>query len=144
MRAMSAAVRIGAQGGDGSLGFDLREVVAAVGPQDHLRWIVTDADLVGEVESVWPDGARDLSARSEQGLGVSVDWATLTRLAEVVHQTIDGRFVGYGGAGDPQLMLLARDSSYWIVWAADPTVLAAIRRSFAGVVDSDDTGLARS
>lgn len=141
---MSAAVRIGRQSGDGSLGFDLREVVAAIGPQDNLRWTVTDADLVGEVEDVWPEGARDLSTRSEQGLGVSVDWETLTRLAQVVHQTIDGRFVGYGEAGDPQLMLLARDSSYWIVWAADPTVLVAIRQSFADVHDSDDPGPVRS
>lgn len=137
---MSAAVRIGAQGGDGSLGFDLREVVAAVGPQDHLRWTITEADLVGEVAGVWPDGARDLSTRSEQGRGVSTDWATLTRLAQVVHQTIDGRFVGYGEAGNAELMLLARDSSYWIVWATDPTVLAAIRRSFVGVVESDEPG----
>lgn len=49
------AVRIG-EPGSGWLGFDLREVLAAVGPQADLAWLLEDAEFNGEVAAVWPEG----------------------------------------------------------------------------------------
>ena len=137
---MAGAVRIGVQGGGGWLGFDLREVIAAVGqPQDALRWFMSHAQFNCNVGSVWPEGNLATEAKSRDGLGLPLDWATMSALAEVCGQIIDARFVGYDDQSQPQLMLEAIDSSYWVVWATDTAVIDSVRRAFTGVEDYVET-----
>lgn len=62
---MGSAVRIGVQGDEGWLGFDLKAVMAAVGPHDHLRWYMRDAWFNCDVSSVWPEGTPAIEAGHE-------------------------------------------------------------------------------
>lgn len=117
--------------------FDLREVMTAIGPHTHLDWVLQDVCFGGDVTSVWRSGAVAVEARSEIGEGVELDWATMTRLAEVCHQIIDGRFIGYATTGEPRVQLTVVDSGYWSIWAEDPATLRAVRAAFATTTDDD-------
>ncbi len=139
MSAMASAVRIGVQGDRGWLGFDLREVMAAVGPQDALRWFMSHAQFNCNVGSVWPEGNLATEAKSREGLGLPLDWTTMSALAEACRQIIDARFVGYDDQSEPHLMLEAVDSSYWVVWATNTAVIDSVRRVFTAVEDYVET-----
>ncbi|MFS0702470.1 hypothetical protein AB6N24_21045 [Cellulomonas sp. 179-A 4D5 NHS] len=115
--------------------FDLGAVMAAVGPHPQLRWVLRDAWLVGDLRTVWAEGAASVEERSELGPGIALDWDTMTRLAATCDQVIDGYFTGYDDAGTPQLELAAVDSGWWKVWARDPRTLLRVRESFPLVTD---------
>ena len=132
---MANAVRIGVQGDGEWLGFDLRAVMRAVGPHADLRWSLSDVEFNCDVTPVWPEGTQAVQEASQQAQGFPLDWEAMDRLADTCNQIIDGRFVGYDDSGRPQLMLLADDSTYWIVWATSTDVLDAVRSAFAGVED---------
>ncbi|MFS0701131.1 hypothetical protein AB6N24_14270 [Cellulomonas sp. 179-A 4D5 NHS] len=117
--------------------FDLREVMAAIGPQAHLDWVLQDVDFNGAVTSVWPEGPSAVEARSEQGDGVPLDWATMQKLAAGCHQIVDGRFIGYDRADEPRVQLTVVDSDYWSIWADDPATLQAVRETFATTTDDN-------
>ena len=114
--------------------------MAAVGqPPDVLRWFMSYAQFNCNVGSGWPEGTLATEAKSREGRGLPLDWTTMSALAEVCGQIIDGRFVGYDDQGKPQLMLEAIDSSYWVVWATNTAAIDSVRRAFTGVEDYVET-----
>lgn len=115
----------------GRLGFDLAEVLAAVGVHANLHWVVRDAWFNGDVTAVWPEGLG-VEERTRAIEGVALSWSEMTTLARVCHQVIDGEFSGYRGA-ELRLRLAVFDSSYWVVLAEDPAVLDRVRAAFTGV-----------
>jgi hypothetical protein len=131
------AVRIPPQG-DGWLGFDLAEVMSAVGQSDNLQWVLRWASFNGDVSAVWPDGIDSVEARTRLPEGVPMTWAEMWRLAAACSQIIDGEFSGYQET-QLRLRLGVIDSSYWVVTADDPQVLARVRSTFKGVTTSDPT-----
>ena len=113
------------------LGFDLAEVLAAVGAHTNLRWVVRDAWFNGDVTAVWPEGLG-VEERTRTDEGVALSWSEMATLARTCHQVIDGEFSGYRGA-ELRLRLTAFDSSYWVVLAEDPAILSRVRGAFTGV-----------
>lgn len=135
---VSASVKIPPQDGD-SLGFDLREVMAAVGVHGdlawHLKgaWFVYDEDLPEAVLAPW----ERIEEQSRTPAGVQLSWSDMESCARVMLQVIDGTFTGYQGE-EPILQLAAIDSSYWIVWARASDRLDLVRHAFDGVLDYDE------
>lgn len=115
----------------GWLGYDLAEVLAAVGPHAHLHWVVRDAWFNGDVTAVWPEGLG-VEERTRTTEGVALSWSEMITLARVCRQVIDAEFSGYRGA-ELRLHLTVFDSSGWVVHAEDPAVLGRVRAAFAGV-----------
>lgn len=131
---MSSAVKIPPQGGQW-LGFDLEQVMAAVGSHEDLIWTMAGAWIV--CRDGTPDKWQRLADQSNEADGVPLTWTDMAGLAEDCLQVIDGRFTGRRGE-EPLLLLAAIDSSYWIVWAADVNVLDRVRRAFSGVEEYDE------
>lgn len=132
-----AGVRIGAQGGDGWLGFDLGEVLAAVGEWEHLDWVLRDANFLCDVTNVWSEGVGVEEQTFRPG-GLPITAAEMRTLAATCHQIIDGRFTGYLPDGSPLLSLAVIDSSFWLVWTEDSGVLDRVRATFVNVTDIDE------
>jgi hypothetical protein len=135
---MAAAVRILGNDGFEWLGFDLREVLDAIGPHRHLRWSVDAEDWVGRGEAdpdhrPWPEAELVLSRASSKA--AELTWADLERMTGVVAQFIDATFTGYETQGEPVVCLKAIDSSFWIVWVRDAAVLDRVSASFDHVED---------
>lgn len=116
-------------GSDGNGSVDLRDVAAAVGPQDHLTWVLRGVWVIGDLRRV--DGASTLEERSWLDQGAELDWSSVQQIATDCDQVVDGYFTGYDAAGRPQLELAAVDSSWWKVWARDPGTVARVRAAFA-------------
>ena len=131
------AVRIPSQQNEGWIGFDLSEVMAAVGDWPELDWVLRGAYFNGDVTSVWSEGIA-VEEQTEQPQGLSITWEQMRRLAGSCRQIIDGTFTGYGKSGSAELSLTAIDSSYWIVWANDERVLDRVRATFVGVEDYEE------
>lgn len=129
---MAAAVRINKQPGHEWLGFDLREVMNAVGPHPELDWWLYNAYFQCDVTSVWPEGIG-IEEQTQERPGLAVDWPTMEQVAGVCHQFIDACFTGYDERGEPRLQLAVVDSSFWRVWSDDDAVLDAVRAAFASV-----------
>jgi hypothetical protein len=110
--------------------FDLREVMGAVGDLTSLRWVLRDVWFNGDVRPVWPEGHEHAEGGSEEPGGLPLTWAQMASLAESCQQVIDGRFTGYDEHGQPSVQLQAIDSSYWVVWARNHEVLAAVTSAF--------------
>lgn len=127
------AVRIPPQD-DGLLGFDLAEVMSAVGDRDDLRWVLRFASFNGDVSAVWSDGIDRVEANSRLVDGVPMTWEQMRRLAGACTQIIDGEFGGYQ-EGQLRLRLEVIDSSYWVVTADDPQALTSVRLAFHGVTN---------
>jgi hypothetical protein len=127
------AVRIPKQG-DGWLGFDLAEVMSAVGDRADLRWVLRFAWFNGGVSAVWPDAIEVVEANSRSADGLPMTWEQMRRLAAACPQIIDGEFSGYQEAR-PHMRLEVVDSGFWVVAADDPRVLARVRSAFRGVTE---------
>lgn len=84
-------------GSDGNGSVDLRDVVAAVGPQDHLTWVLRGARVIGDLRRV--DGASTLQERSWLDQGAELDWSAVQQIATDCDQVVDGYFTGYDEAG---------------------------------------------
>jgi hypothetical protein len=120
------------------LGFDLQEVMAAVGEHPDLDWILRNADFNCDVTPVWPDGWHWVEQHADGPRGLPITWAEMKRLGEICDQIIDGTFTGYDHVGAPRLQLAVMDSSYWILWSSDDAVLERVRTAFHGVEEIDE------
>lgn len=123
---MSDCVRILPHGA--SLGFDLTDLVAAIGDQSHLEWEIAGVYVLAPMPptgELWTYGAED----------AFVTWPALVALAQTWCQVIDGTFTGRLQSGSVELTMSAVDSSFWTVSANDSTVIDRIRNSFDHVVD---------
>lgn len=132
---VAGAVQIGVQGPGRWLGFDLAEVIEAIGDHSHLAWALRNAEFNGDVRPVWPAGPGEIQARSTSVEGVPITWIELLAVSRTCRQIIDGTFVGFDQHGAPVVSVAAIDSSYWIVWALDASVLVRVRAAFDAVVD---------
>ena len=131
-------VRIPRQNDNGWLGFDLAEVMGAVGDHGALAWTLTHFDTHCDVRDVWREGTLAVERRSEEPGGLRLTWQEMERLAGCCDQIIWGDFIGYREDGSAELALVAFDSSFWLVWADDETVLERVRAVFVGVEDDEE------
>jgi hypothetical protein len=108
----------------GILAFDLRDILAALGPRIRtLMWSCTDVECVG-------DGAEEIHRIADEG--IPVDGAILDKLAASVVQVIDGRFTGSKPGAQPEIIIHAVDSTLWEVFG-DAAALSEIERRFSDV-----------
>jgi hypothetical protein len=114
-------------GGDGPLTFDLEQILAALALARDVTWEVAWISAVGADGTAhpWP-GSWDAP--------VSVDATTLARQAMNVVQVINGRFTARRG-GRELVVVEAVDSSFWLVWSDDATLLDRVRATFDHVSD---------
>lgn len=122
---MCSAVRIDPEDVDGSLGFDLEQIVEVLGDQSRLSWTVTNAYVLAE-----RPGTGDPWTYSPPD--VSLAWSEIVQMAKTVVQVIDGTFTGRSTEG-PELLVCAVDSTYWVVWTEDSDVIERVRQSFRHV-----------
>lgn len=109
-----------------SLGFDLPEILAALGPGvAGCTWGIRDLNYISEVDEDVPV--------LERGLVEPVSGSDLLSGLGALTQVIDGRFSAVDGAGTPWVTLLAVDSSWWEVESEDATALESIRHRFTNV-----------
>ena len=112
---------------EGSLSFDLRDLLELVGPRARQStWRLESIEcLGGPLADVLHDA-------SDAGHVLSGD--ELARLAAGVVQVIDGEFRAFlAGAAEPWLVIRAVDSSAFDVETDDGAVLAAIATRFHSV-----------
>ncbi len=75
----------------GWVGFDLAEVLAAVGTHADLHWV---AWFNGDVTAVRPEGLG-VQDRTRSTEGFALSWSEMTTLAQMCRQIIDAEFSGY-------------------------------------------------
>jgi hypothetical protein len=118
----------------GVLAFDLREILAALGPRAHgTYWTVSDVASPAQALDATGDGAvvlEELALSGERTTG-----ASLINIARTVRQTIWGEFSGYSdkAAEEPWIVIVAVDSSWFEVRSDDAAALAGIRDAFKDV-----------
>lgn len=117
--ARGVRIRSGVRDG-GGLNFDLPEVLDAIGSFVYgLTWEVRF------ISSVWMDSDPWLDSWADEPLRLDSD----ALRARWVGQIINGRFAAFDGAREV-LMIEAVDSSFWLVWSDDATVLSALTSRF--------------
>lgn len=113
-------------GGGQFLAVDLIDVLRLFEPEVHaLSW---------KCAGVWctSENADEFNRASEAG--VPLDGKELLRLASGAHQVIDGEFVGTPRGGTvPRLVIVAEDSTYYLVASPEPEFLDRVRRHFSDV-----------
>lgn len=118
--------------GDGHLlAVDLVDLVRLFEPEvRELSWTCRYVECVG-------NAAYELYRAAETG--AALDGADLLRLASGVDQVIDGEFIGtpVGGAR-PRLVIVAEDSTYYVVASAEPGLLDRVRQRFSDVRPSPE------
>ena len=119
----------------GWLGFDLAEVMGAVGPRDELTWRLVDADLVPS-DAASAERWQALTYESRLPGGATLTWADMAELARTCEQVVRGTFTGFG-AKEPLVQLAAVDGRCWIVSARDQSILDQVRSAFVGVEDCE-------
>jgi hypothetical protein len=108
------AIRIHADKEKHALTFDLREVLAALGPRGLTAyWTVGDVAAQGESLDATGEGAaalEELAMSYERIIG-----SRLAKIAESVRQVIWGEFKGYEDklSDTPRVVVVAFDSSWW-------------------------------
>lgn len=111
---------------EGELGFDLADVLNALGPRvARSTWAIEGLNYVSHDETDIPvlhggDGARVLGTE------------LLSSLPNLL-QVIDGEFRAFEAGGEPWVILRAVDSSWWEVVSEDRAALSAIRDQFRNV-----------
>ncbi|MBV8295830.1 MAG: hypothetical protein JO085_03260 [Acidimicrobiia bacterium] len=128
------AVRIPAQRSTW-LGFDLGDVMAAVGEHAELKWQVLDANLAFEDEPV-SDAWQAVAFDSRLEGGVDVTWEQMEALAAAGGQVVQGAFTGFDG-NEAIVQLAAFRPTHWTVWARHGATLERVRGAFLGVDDCD-------
>jgi hypothetical protein len=111
---------------EGGLGFDLPDVLKALGPRasssewaiDRLHYISRDEKNVAAFQA--GEGVRTLGAELLSGISNLL-------------QVIDGEFRAFEAGREPWVTVRAVDSSWWEVESEDDTVLSAIRERFPNV-----------
>jgi hypothetical protein len=114
--------------------------VLAVDLIDLLRLFESEVrTLCWACRDVWcmGDGAKELHQAAETGAGL--DGRDLLRLAAGVFQVIDGEFVGIPPGGTrPRLVVVAEDSSYYVVATSERSFLDLVRQRFSDVRPSPE------
>ena len=116
---------------DGLLAFDLKEILAALGPNGLLLfWTVGDVPSAREAFDATGEGGDALEKLAASGERVS--GSHLTQIAKDVRQVIWGEFKGYVdmAAVTPHVEVAAIDSSWWEIRSADPPLLDRIAAFF--------------
>jgi hypothetical protein len=115
----------------GHLAFDLKEILAAIGPAvSTSRWLCTDLWCIpfGEPD----DQALEACYRT----GSFIGGEELVELAAQTRQVVDGTFRAFReSAEQPWLILRAVDSSFWEVFSDDAATLDKLRVRFQDVRD---------
>jgi hypothetical protein len=128
------AVKIPAQR-SGWLGFDLSDILAAIGEHPGLVWQVQDANFAFDDEAV-SDSWQAVAYDSRMAGGVDIKWGDLEQLAAAHGQVVEGRFTGFDG-NHAMVQLAAFGNSHWTVWARNPSILERIHDAFLGVEECD-------
>ena len=113
--------------GDGRvLAVDLIDRLCLFEPEVRtLHWACRDVWCLG-------DGADEFHRAAETG--VALDGGELLRLASSVYQVIDGEFVGTLPNGIwARLVVVAVDSTYYVVASSAPELLDRVRQRFSQV-----------
>lgn len=120
---------------DGNLGFDLRDILAALQPRaENAEWEIHHAD--DETFEATGVGASTLEALA--GSGKRISGRSLVSLADGIHQIIWGEFRSFDhSATMPWVTVRAIDSSWYEVETADDTAAVLIRRKFKDVQLAD-------
>ena len=127
------AIRIHLSAG-GLLAFDLKEVLAALGPSGLITyWAVGDVACRGGNFDATGEGAvalEELAVSGERIIG-----SRLAHIAESVQQVIWGEFKGYEDilSNAPLVVVIAFDSSWWEVQSADATLVDRVAEAFKNV-----------
>jgi len=114
------------------LAFDLRDVLAALGPQaDRAIWRVGRA--AGEFMVTGGDAADELESLAESG--APLRGKRLRQISRHVQQTIFGEFMGYENASsaDPWIIVIAYDSTWFEVQSRDEAALDRLNAAFKDV-----------
>jgi len=108
------------------LAADLIELLRLFEPEVRaLFWVCRD---------VWCLGDRADEFRRASEAGRMLEGSELLRLASGVYQVIDGEFIGTAPNGSrPQLVIVAEDSTYYVLASSDPEVLDRVRLRFSDV-----------
>lgn len=116
---------------DHGLAFDLIDLLRLYESEVlALSWICRGVWCLG-------DGATEFEQVSESG--IVLDGEDLFRLASHVYQVIDGEFVGMArNRSEPRLVVVAEDSTYYVVMSPDSELLARIRKRFSDVRTSPE------
>jgi hypothetical protein len=128
------AIRIYADKEKRALTFDLREVLAAMGPRGLTSyWTVGDVAAQGERLD-----ATGESAAALEELAMSGERITGSRLAEIaegLRQVIWGEFKGYEDkfSAAPSVVVVAFDSSWWEIQSEEAALLDRVAAAFKGV-----------
>ena len=119
----------------GSLAFDLRDILAALGPQAvKAVWRVGDVEVESEaLMMATGNGADELEKLAK--LGMLVSGERLIEIARNVDQIIWGEFKGYDSASsaDPWIVVVAFDSTWFEVRSTDDLALARLEVAFKDV-----------
>jgi hypothetical protein len=118
----------------GVLTFDLKEVLAALGPRGLTAyWTVGDVAAQGESLDATGEGAAALEALAVSG--ERIIGSRLAKIAESVRQIIWGEFKGYDDklSDAPRVVVVAFDSSWWEIQSEETTLLDRVARAFKGV-----------
>jgi hypothetical protein len=113
---------------EGGLGFDLAEVLDALGPRVvRSAWTIEGLNYVSRDETDIPV--------LHSGEGERVLGAELLSILPNLLQVIDGEFRAFEAEGEPWVTLRAVDSSWWDVVSEDSAALSAIRDQFHNVTE---------
>jgi hypothetical protein len=116
---------IGRQG-EAGLGFDLPDVLKALGPRvSSSAWVVNSLNYVSRDE-------RDIPA-FQGGAGARILGAELLSSLPNLLQVIDGEFRAFEVGSEPWVIVRAVDSSWWEVESEDGVALSAIRERLRNV-----------
>lgn len=117
---------------DRCLAFDLKDLLAAIGPSaksafwrcTELWCLPEEPNEEGMLEALYDTGTR-------------IHGGEMVALADRTRQVIDGTFQGYRELveRDPWVVLRAVDSSWWEVFSVDEPVLTKLRVRFHDVED---------
>src|SRR4051812_4780402 len=121
---------------DSWLGFDLREVMAAVGPHDGLTWRLRDAALACD-DLCAPEKWQAVAYDSHLDEGATLTWDDMAELAKACPRVLEGTFTGFRD-NKPILQFTAVGNRYWVVWSKGLAPLEGIRFAFNGVEDYDE------
>ena len=124
------------RGGDetAALKFDLKEILAALGPSGLTAyWSAGDVAARGGAFDATGEGASELEGLAASG--GRIVGSRLAQIAERIQQVIWGRFAGYEDKlGEvPRVVVIAFDSSWWEVQSDDEALLDRVAASFLGV-----------
>ncbi len=111
---------------EGGLGFDLPDVLKALGPRvSSSAWAVDGLNYVSRDE-------RDIPAL-HGGAGARILGTELLLSLPNLLQVIDGEFRAFEAGREPWVIVRAVDSSWWEVESEDGVALSAIRERFQNV-----------